>query len=415
MQKPGTIEAMYRGRVEEGLSQRELDSARLGFSQLLRAKRFPPEFVANHSADLLATAQLEYSRRIAEGVEIHNPPGWIVNCAWRRTKSMLEAQENRPRLVSTERIVSLSDCHADTPEDEVLSEDRSRRVRDAVEQLTEDERKLIELAYFEQMSVREAARVLRWHPSKAQRCHRSARKRLQNLLGIKSVDDLQIEIGLAAWLSLADGRTIHVHVPAGIEAAAEHAGTGAAHVWTRAHEFARRLLLGGGGEPASAVAAGSVGRAAGVCGAAAVACLASGVVGPGVGVDLIASKPQAHPAQVRSTPPVRQPTTLASPVETEAPVTPASASSGKFATSPGGSKGSTATKEATTSSSPSQRAEEEFSPFGDEGGTANPALSPSRPGRTAETSPSESSSGGTKSASSPSAARQTSQEFSPFD
>jgi len=407
---------MYRGRVEDGLSQRELDSARLGFSQLLRVKRFPPEFVANHSADLLATAQLEYSRRIAEGVEIHNPPGWIVNCAWRRTKSMLEAQENRPRLVSTERIVSLSDRQADTPEEEVLSEDRSRRVREAVEQLTKDERKLIELAYFEQMSVREAARVLRWHPSKAQRCHRSARKRLQELLGIKSVDDLQIEIGLAAWLSLASGRAIHVHVPAGIEAAADHAGNGAAHVWTRAHEFARRLLLGGGGEPASAVAAGSVGRAAGVCGAAAVACLASGVVGPGVGVDLIGSKQHNPPTRARSISPAQIPTSSAtSPETTNAPTAPASASSGKLTAKAGGPNSSTSpTKEHDASSSPSRRAEKEFSPFGSNEGNSHSTTSSAPAVDASKRSSSDSSSSGSPSKPPAQAETQTSQEFSPF-
>ena len=52
--------------------------------------------------------------------------------------------------------------------------------------------------------------------------------------------------------------------------------------WAKAHELARRVLLGGS-EPSSAMAAGAGVRAAGVCGAAAAAaCLAGGVVGPGV-------------------------------------------------------------------------------------------------------------------------------------
>ena len=94
---------MYRSTVQAELSQAELDGARLGFSQLLRRKRFSPQFISNHRDDLLATAQLEYTRRIAEGVEVENPAGWIINCAWRRTQNLLEAQGRGARLISTER------------------------------------------------------------------------------------------------------------------------------------------------------------------------------------------------------------------------------------------------------------------------------------------------------------------------
>lgn len=179
-------------------------------------------------------------------------------------------------------------------------------MREAVEQLTEDQRKLIELAYFEQMSVREAARLLNWHSSKAQRCHEAARDKLHKLLGVQSGDELQVEIGLAAWLSLASARTPHLYPPAGIEAAAEKAGHGATHLWGRAQEIVRRFLLGGAGEPSSTIVAGSAARTAGACGAAALACLASGMVGPGVGgVDLLGIKHHNNVARVRSAPPAQ--------------------------------------------------------------------------------------------------------------
>ncbi len=83
---------MFKSTVQAELSKAELDGARLGFSRLLRRKRFSPQFIANHRDDLLATAQLEYTRRITEGIEVENPAGWIINCAWRRTQNLLEAQ-----------------------------------------------------------------------------------------------------------------------------------------------------------------------------------------------------------------------------------------------------------------------------------------------------------------------------------
>ena len=196
-----------------------------------------------------------------------------------------------------------------SPEDATLDEDRLRKVQEAVDQLTVEERRLLELAYFEGMAVREAARELHWHPSKAQRCHEAARKHLHQLLGVDSLDELEIIVGLAAYISLAE-RVSAPHLPAGVEAVAEAVSRGIGHGWARAQDLARRLPFGGGAEPsATAALGGSAGRAAGVCATAALACLASGVVGPGVGgVNLIGgggeSAPAAEAARVAERPAV---------------------------------------------------------------------------------------------------------------
>jgi RNA polymerase sigma factor (sigma-70 family) len=298
---------MYRSRVNEGLTHSEFDAARLGFIHYLRRKRFSPQFIESHADDLFATAMLEYSRKLAEGVEIEKPTGFLINCAWRRTKSLLEAQQRTPQVVPTDKSEAITDELTPSPEETVLDEDRCRKVQEAVDQLSVEERRLLELSYFEGLAVREAARRLRWHPSKAQRCHEAARDRLHALLGVTSIDELEIEIGLAAFLSLAAERSAGLHLPAGIEAVAEMATRGTASAWARAQELARRLPLGGGAEPsATAALSGTAGRAAGVCATAALACLASGVVGPGVGVDVLGggdhhAKPPAkhHVAVVR--------------------------------------------------------------------------------------------------------------------
>jgi RNA polymerase sigma factor (sigma-70 family) len=278
---------MYRSRVNEGLSRSQLDAARLGFNQYLRRKHFSPQFIANHSDELLATATLEYSRKLAEGVEVDHPTGFLITCAWRRTKSLLEAESRTPRVISTDKSEAITDELTPSPEEAVLDEDRLRKVQEAVEQLSEEERRLLELSYFEGLAVREVARQLAWHPSKAQRCHEGARDRLHELLGVESVDELEIEIGLAAFLSLAADRTAGLHLAPGIEAVAELVQRGTASAWARTQDLARRLSLGGNAEPsATAALGGSAGRAAGVCATAVVACLATGVVGPGIGVDL---------------------------------------------------------------------------------------------------------------------------------
>ncbi|HEY5054190.1 MAG TPA: sigma factor-like helix-turn-helix DNA-binding protein [Solirubrobacterales bacterium] len=193
---------MYGTKVRDELSQAKLDEARRGFIQLLR-KRFSPQFIANHGEELFAKAALEYSRKINEGAEIETPVGWLINCAWRRTGGLLEAQGRTPDMVSAELAAGLTDERGQSPEQVALETDRFDKVHKAVDQLSREERQLLELSYFEGMAVREAARELHWHPSKAQRCHEAARRRLQELLGVSSSDDLQIEIGLAAYVSLA--------------------------------------------------------------------------------------------------------------------------------------------------------------------------------------------------------------------
>ncbi len=274
---------MYGRKANSELKQSELEEARRGFIQFLRRKRFSPRFIASHGDDLFATAALEYSRKVAEGEEIDSPAGWLITCAWRRTKSLLEAQGRSPHIVSTDKTETIEDELGRSPEDVTLDEDRLRKVQEAVDQLSVEERRLLELAYFEDMPVREAARELHWHPSKAQRCHEAARKHLHQLLGVDSLDELEIIVGLAAYISLAD-KASTPHLPAGVEAVAETIGRGIDYGWARAQDLARRFPFGGGAEPsATAALGGGAGRAAGVCATAALACLASGVVGPGVG------------------------------------------------------------------------------------------------------------------------------------
>ncbi len=278
---------MYRSGSPREMKPAELEQARLGFNQYLRRKRFSPQFIARHGEELFATAMLEYSRKLAEGAKIENPPGWLITCAWQRTKSLLEAEDRTPRVVSTERVPSLADEREHGPEDAALEEDRFRKVQHAVAQLSEDERRLLELSYFEGLAVREVARVLDWHPSKAQRCHEAAQKHLHKLLGVESLDELIIEIGLAAYVSFIGASSVGLHLPTGtFEAAIEAVGRGTSAAWARAQDIARRLPFGGGAESsAGAALQGGVGRVAGACATAAVAaCLAaSGVVGPGVG------------------------------------------------------------------------------------------------------------------------------------
>lgn len=323
----------YKPTREDGLSQSEMDMARKGFRGLLLKLRYSPQFIVNNCDELLATAHSEYVRYVVEkGVEIEDPVAWTIHCAWRRTQNLLIAQNYRPQMVSSEKLIELADEGAPTPEQIAEDEERAGKVRRAVAQLDEEQRQLVALTYFEEMSVREAARYLKWHPSKAQRCHASALKCLHKALGVKSSDQLQVEVGLIAWLSVA-GAGSAFHLPAGFEAALEKAGHGATGLWARAHDLARRFHLGGGSDAAGAVTSSGAGRAAGVCASAvAVACFAgaAGVVGPGVGggIGLLGGhdQPQRVKAAGHASSTSAPATTSSAQPETSASVTAASES-----------------------------------------------------------------------------------------
>ena len=153
--------------------------------------------------------------------------------------------------------------------------------------LDDDQRKVIALTFFEDMSVREAARHLGCSASSVQHRRETALRTLRRFLPVRSGDELAVDFGMACWLAVAAERS-GFHLPAGFEAAIDRAGHGASGVWGRVQDLARRFGVGGGGEAATAVASSGAGRAAGVCAAGlAAVCLAgagTGIVGPGIGV-----------------------------------------------------------------------------------------------------------------------------------
>jgi hypothetical protein len=144
-----------------------------------------------------------------------------------------------------------------------------------------EERLVIALMYFEDMSFREAAGALEWSTSKTVRRQRSALNSLRDFLGVEDSDQLQLDVGALALLSVG-GASSFPQPRGGVLALPEKAANLAANAWLRGHDLARRFI-GGGGDAAGALASGGAGRAAGVCATAvALACLAgsSTVVGP---------------------------------------------------------------------------------------------------------------------------------------
>lgn len=273
-------------KQQKELTRAEMEMARRGFRGKLMRLRFSPQFIVNHSDDLLAIAHTEYVRALGKGVDVEDPVAWTIHCAWRRTQNLLQAESQRPRMISSEKLPELIDSGAAAPEELAIEEDRARRVREAVAKLSEEQRKVIALTFFEGLSVRQAAGHLDWSAGKVQHHRDSALRQLRRFMPVRTSDELAVEVGMIAWLSLA-GSASGFQLPGGFESVLERPSHGASGMWAKAQELARRFTLGGGSDAASAAATSGAGRAAGVCATGvAIVCLAgasTGLVGPGIG------------------------------------------------------------------------------------------------------------------------------------
>lgn len=208
---------MYnRWTTKKELTPEQMRLVRKGFRRLLARGKYRPEFIVNNCDEILGMAYVEYVRAVEKGVEIEDPVAWTIYCAHVRTKTFLEAKSVRPQEVSTERVLELSDETTPSPAQLAEEADRQRKIREAVAELDADQRKLLALTYFGELSVREAGRQLKWGTSRAQRCHEAAIRTLRRSLPVSSSDELEIIVGLTAWLSFQSGNNFHF--PAGLEA-----------------------------------------------------------------------------------------------------------------------------------------------------------------------------------------------------
>ncbi|HET7417265.1 MAG TPA: sigma-70 family RNA polymerase sigma factor [Solirubrobacterales bacterium] len=269
---------MEAGTKQHEVTAEELREAEKGLERLLHAKRFPREWIERNLPDVMAQARSELAARIAAGKE-DDTVNLLVVIGYRRATKVLDMQLSRPQSTSLEKVVELVDEATPTPEDEAIDHDRQQRVVQAMGQLSERERKLLALVYFDNKSVREAGRRLGWGKSSADRHHRAALDRLHKLLD-RSL--LSPEVAIPAYAAARHWQASPVR---------------AAERWVRGagETVADGLMMSGGkyahaAEAATAATAGGAGRtAAGICGAAmAAVCLTSGLVGPGIdGLDLI--------------------------------------------------------------------------------------------------------------------------------
>jgi RNA polymerase sigma factor (sigma-70 family) len=299
--------------IEEAppLDAEQLRAIEVALHGKLRAHRLSEAFIDRYSEDLIQQALTEYTRACVRGQEIENPGGWAVNTAFRRAIDQLRREGREANPISAEVALETTDGATAPPEEEAIRNIEAEQLHYAISRLSVPQRQALSLYYFSEKSTREGADALGWSEPTFRRRRDSALRALRERFGVIEIpkpeqgDQLAVEIGLAAWISLAGAQGLLASIGNQLAAAADTIRAGIGALADRVRDYTSRFLSSGSGEGIVNVASGPAGKAAGVCGAAvAAAVCVTGVVGPGIGVDLIheSSKPPAPPAHKRAVP-----------------------------------------------------------------------------------------------------------------
>lgn len=173
---------MSEGQGSVELSEEMLREARMGFLRHLYRCGFQQHFVANEAEDAFAQAELELLVVLDRGERIFNPVGWLFNCAWHRVLNRAGRERRSPIVSVPNEVLEGSSDERMGVLEEVLQKEERAAVRRAVRSLTEQEQTVVQLLFYEELSIRGAARRLGWASSKVQRRKESSQRKLGKLI-----------------------------------------------------------------------------------------------------------------------------------------------------------------------------------------------------------------------------------------
>ncbi|HEY5943620.1 MAG TPA: sigma-70 family RNA polymerase sigma factor [Solirubrobacterales bacterium] len=163
--------------VADRVTGRQLQEAREGLVRLLHKKRFPREWIEREAPDAMAHATGDFAARLAAGKE-DDTVNLLVVIAYRRAIKTLQKQLSKP-TTPIEAIFHLEDESSPSPEEEAIRRERQKRVRKAMSHLSEQERALLTLRFYDDINIREAGRQVGWGKSAANRHYGAAMEKLK--------------------------------------------------------------------------------------------------------------------------------------------------------------------------------------------------------------------------------------------
>ena len=273
----GTTE--LEGLIDEA-TRREVEGV---LAAKLRAHGLSDSFVERYGEDAIQKAWIEYLTAVEKGVRVERPVGFLIRAAFFRALDQLRVEARQANDVEVDALLEAeSDFQPDTEERalEILS---ARELHEAIRALGAEERQILVLHYFDQVSDRRGAELTYCS-------ERTFRRRLQKALGKLAKQlgeavpepgsELALELGVAAWVSLRGAR---VALPSGgfdRAVAILYEGPRDAARWLgdRTRELASALFAGGGGERIGVLASGPAGKVLGGCAGAAAICVLGGLI-----------------------------------------------------------------------------------------------------------------------------------------
>lgn len=252
----------------------------------LRAHRLSQSFVDRYAEDALQRGVVEYLRAREAGKEIREPAGFVLEAAFRRAIDELRRETHTAEGAEVERLMDEAGETSPSAEEIAVEAITASDLRAAIASLPAEERQALSLHYFEEESAAHAARLLYCSESTFRRRLRKALADLAELLGAPAPEPGShhgLEIGLAAWASLGGGRVVVSSSPLDhIVGALESLHSLPGRVLGRLRGTGASVAASEAPERVGAIAAGPAGKVIGGCAGAAVVCVLSGVVGPGI-------------------------------------------------------------------------------------------------------------------------------------
>jgi len=280
---------MEAGELEQPLHEKALEEIERSVHGKLKAHRLSDAFIERCSEDAIQKGLLEYLRARESGAKILNRDAFVVQAAFRRALDELRREARQADGAAVETLLDSGRHAAPASEELALEHLQAQELQAAIEELTTEERQVLALHYFEQMSAARAAKALFCSESTYRRRLGDALRALRKRLGVTAPEPgsgLAFEVGLAAWTSLGGARVALAGGPTEQALAfARRCQDGLLWLLDRAKAPVARADAGGLGERIGVIASGPAGKLAGGCAAAAVACALGGVVGPGISIE----------------------------------------------------------------------------------------------------------------------------------
>jgi RNA polymerase sigma-70 factor (ECF subfamily) len=267
----------------------------------LRAHHVSDSFFDRHGEDAVQRGVVEYLRARADGVEVREPRAFVLQAAFRRAIDELRREARRADGASLDQMLESGRQAAAPAEDEAITNIEARRLQKAIDSLPADERRVLALHYFEDLGQQHAAELLYMSERTFRRRLKRTLAHLARLLDAPAPgpgSHRGLEIGLAAWAGLDGGGL--VTSSGGVDnlaAALESRRALPGRILDRLRVPGTRLAASEVPERVGAIAGGPAGKVLGGCAGAAVVCVLSGVVGPGLDLGGGPRAAQTHPGQ----------------------------------------------------------------------------------------------------------------------